>query len=88
MYSLYREDGNGDSGGISIALWEENGELKVEHDARPRVGVCIQVGAAYARTMQWQDWWQTSYITEILDEKEDYIKFKTKNSIYEWKKAI
>jgi len=27
--------------------------------------------------------WQTSLVTEILDQKEDYIKFKTENSIYE-----
>lgn len=86
MYSLYREDGNGDSGGESLAIWEEEGEVKFEHDARPRVGICIQVGSSYARTMQWQDWWQTSYITEIIEESENYIKFKTKNSIYEWKK--
>lgn len=85
MYSLYREDGSGDSGGTSIVLWEDNGEVKMEHNAKPRIGVCIQVGSSYARTMQWQDWWQTSYITEILEEREDYIKFKTKNSTYEWK---
>jgi hypothetical protein len=27
--------------------------------------------------------WQTTLVTEILDQKEDYIKFKTENSIYE-----
>lgn len=31
------------------------------------------------------DCWQTTEITEILEEKEDYIKFKTLNSIYEWR---
>ena len=86
MYSLYREDGNGDSGSESLAIWEEDSDVKFEHHARPKVGICMRVGAGYARTMQWQDWWQTSYITEILEEQEDYVKFKTENSIYEWKR--
>lgn len=90
MYSLYREDGVvGDSGSFSLLLWEENGELKTEHDAEPRVGTCIRVGSNYARTMQWQDWWQTSYIQEILKREliDDVltIKFRTKNSVYTWK---
>ena len=30
--------------------------------------------------------WQTTIITEIVEEREDYIKFKTQNSNYElWK---
>lgn len=30
--------------------------------------------------------WQTTNITEIVEEREDYIKFKTQNSNYElWK---
>ena len=86
MYSLRRlRDGEGDSGPVSTLFWEEGGELKFEKFAKPRVGVCIQVGSITARTMSWQDWWQTTYITEILEEKKDYIKFKTGNSTYEWK---
>lgn len=27
--------------------------------------------------------WQTTEVTEIIESKDDYIKFKTKNSIYE-----
>jgi hypothetical protein len=27
--------------------------------------------------------WQTTPITEILEEREDYIKFNTRNSVYE-----
>jgi hypothetical protein len=27
--------------------------------------------------------WQTTLVTEIVEQREDYIKFKTKNSIYE-----
>lgn len=30
--------------------------------------------------------WQTTTVTEIVEEREDYIKFKTENSTYElWK---
>ena len=92
MYSLKRlRDGIGDSGGMSMALIlnesAEKTEDKViyEHDARPRVGVFMRVGSVYARTMQHQDWWQTNQITEILEETENYVKFKTASgSIYEW----
>ena len=32
--------------------------------------------------------WQTTTITEIVEEREDYIKFKTQNSNYElWKQS-
>lgn len=85
-YFLERErDGAGDSGQMCLGLWEENGEVKVEENAKPRLGIALRVGSSYARTMSAQDWWQTSYITEILEEKEDYVKFRTGNSIYIWK---
>ncbi len=77
-------DGVGDSGPVSMLLWEEDNELKTEHQAKPRVGVCIQVGALTGRSYQYQDYWQTSYITEILEDTENYVKFKTGNSVYEW----
>ena len=85
-YSMYRTDGCGDSGGASSAHWvDENGENQVEHSARPRVGVFMVVGSIYARSYQTQDYWQTTRITEILEESENYVKFKTTNSVYEWK---
>ncbi len=85
-YSLKREsDGAGDSGLVSDALWLKDDKLQVEHNARPRVGVAIQVGSPFARTMQYQDWWQTSLCTDILIDEENYVKFKTGNSTYEWR---
>lgn len=68
-----------------MAIWKEGSEIKTEHNARPRVGICIQVGSAYARTMQWQDYWQTSYITKILSDTENEVIFETGNSTYTWK---
>jgi hypothetical protein len=94
-YSLRRtRDGAGDSGLMSVALWvdqeAENG-VSHEHNAKPRVGVSMRVGGAFARSYSAQDWWQTTLITEILEERTDpedpnflYIRFKTGNSEYEW----
>lgn len=89
MYRLKRlRDGKGDSGDVSTLFWMSDGEIKFENHSKPRVGVAIQVGSSRARTMQWQDYWQTSYITEILEDTGDYIKFKTGNSIYEWRNNV
>lgn len=86
MYSLRRErDNEGDAGGMSMAIWfDENNELQTKQNARPRVGVAMRVGSVYARTYQEQDWWQTSLITEIIEDREDYVRFRTGNSIYVW----
>ena len=88
MYTLRREgDGAGDAGGMSDAIWRgEDGEINRKQNARPRVGVVMRVGSVYARTYQDQDWWQTSLITEILEDREDYVRFRTTNSIYVWTK--
>lgn len=85
MYSLKREaDSEGDSGPMSMAVWMEGDQIKWEHDSRPRVGVAMRVGGLSARTYSYQDWWQTTLITEILEESENYVRFRTGNSIYEW----
>jgi hypothetical protein len=96
-YSLYRtRDGAGDSGPMSDAVtpvWDENGKLVdkiIEHTARPKVGAAMVVGSPYARTYSAQDWWMTTPITEILEERiskdgTEYVRFKTGNSEYEWK---
>lgn len=85
-YSLYKLDGRGgDSGPMSMLLYYEGEELKFENNARPRIGAAIRVGSIAGRTYAAQDWWQTSLIEEILEEREDYVKFRTINSIYEWK---
>jgi hypothetical protein len=93
-YSLSRtRDKAGDSGNMSTALWKDpvSGELETEHNAVPRVGVVMRVGSSYARSYSGQDYWQTTFINEILEEITDpenpgflYIRFKTGNSEYEW----
>jgi hypothetical protein len=97
-YWMHRvRDGCGDSGGMSMALvpsYDENGkvvDVQYVNNARPQVGYVMRVGSGIARTFSAQDWWQTTVITEILEDKinedgSEYVKFKTGNSIYEWRK--
>ena len=60
--------------------FNENGTFKSKHD-EPAVGrslVLSPFSIFFA--------WQTTEITEILEQTEDYLKFKTLNSTYElWK---
>jgi hypothetical protein len=89
MYSLRREsDGRGDSGSQSTGLYIENEEIKYEANARPRVGIAMRVGSHFARTYDAQDWWQTTLITEILEESEEVVRFRTGNSVYEWRHYV
>jgi hypothetical protein len=75
-------------------IWDVNGKLIdkiIEQNGRPKVGAAMIVGSPYARTYSRQDWWQTTPITEILEERieedgTEYVRFKTGNSEYEWKK--
>ncbi len=96
-YSLVRErDGAGDSGNMSLAITlnaAPGGEHLYEHASEPKVGAIMRVGSLSGRTFGSQDWWQTTSITEILEVRSNsvdpnflYIKFKTGNSIYEWKR--
>jgi hypothetical protein len=86
LYSLQRErDGAGDSGHMSLAIYKDDkGTIQMEENARPRVGVSMRVGSHYARSYSAQDWWQTTYIQEIISETPDQVVFKTGNSVYTW----
>jgi len=87
-YSLLRtnpDDPKGDSGNMSMALWREDHMPKHEENARPRVGVAMRVGSYIARPFMDEDWWQTSLITDILEDTPDRVLFKTiSGSEYEW----
>jgi hypothetical protein len=97
-YSLRRtRDGAGDSGPMSDLVIptfdQDTGKVvdkEIKHCARPEVGGAMVVGSPYARTYSAQDYWQTTIITEILEERTEedgteYVRFKTGNSEYEWK---
>ena len=85
-YSLYRlSDNAGDSGQMCEILDSESW-TPIPDEYRPKVGCGVRVGSHYARTNSLQDWWQCSPVLEILEEQEDYIKFRTRSSVYEWRK--
>lgn len=78
-------DGKGDIGGLSKAIkWNENGTFKEVISERPTIGCSMLVGSVTARSYSEQDYWLTTEVTEILEESDDYVKFKTKNSEYQW----
>lgn len=90
MARLIREsDGSGDSGLRTEAIqWNEDGTFDKVVSNRPVVGCSMLVGSVTARSYSYQDYWLTTKVTEILEEKEKdgqlYVKFKTGNSIYEF----
>jgi len=60
--------------------FNDEGSFKSKHD-EPAVGRSLMMSPfTFSFT------WQTTSVTEIVEEREDYIKFKTRNSNYElWK---
>ncbi len=87
-YFLRRtRDGAGDSGPMAdIGRYNrDTGKNEWERGEKPRVGWCVRVGSPYGRTFVAQDYWTTTPVTEILEERDDgYVRFKTGNSEYEW----
>jgi hypothetical protein len=57
--------------------WNEEGRFKEDH-SKPAVGRSLLMSP-------FNDYftWMTTNITEILEDQDDYVKFKTKNSTYE-----
>ena len=90
MYSLERtRDGAGDSGSLSETFqYSEDGytRINLKGDSRPVVGAAIRVGSRMARSYSAQDWWQTTYIKEILEDTPKMVRFLTENgSEYVWR---
>lgn len=78
-WRLVREgDGlNKKSKAIIWLEWNENGTFKSRHN-EPAIGRSLLMSPFnHAFT------WQTTIITELIEVQDDYIKFKTENSIYE-----
>jgi len=82
MASLKRfSDGKTGAGKMSNAIeWNDDKTFKCVKGKRPIVGCSMLVGESMV------NYWLTTVITEIVEDNEDYVKFKTKNSVYEWKK--
>ena len=78
-------DGAGDEGARSEAIkWNDDGTMDKVVGRKPTVGCSMLVGSLTSRSYSRQDYWLTTVVTEILEDTEDYVKFKTENSIYEW----
>jgi len=83
------KDGKGDEGSrVEAIVWNKDGTFKAIIDNKPVVGCSLLVGSVTARSYSDKDYWLTTEVTEILEEKETsgklYVKFKTGNSIYEF----
>lgn len=57
--------------------WDENSRFKAKHD-KPAIGRSL-IMSPFNEFFTWQ----TTDIKEIVEQREDYIKFKTLNSTYE-----
>lgn len=82
-YYLNRESDNSGNQGSMLRAIDNTGK-QVGENGELHIGCSVQCGSHYARTMQWQDWWLTTPITEFLEVSDEnkLVKFKTKNSIY------
>jgi hypothetical protein len=79
-YKLVRErDGlEKHSDDVTWLEWDENGSYKDKYQD-------IAVGRSLLMSpfSPFYFTWQTTEVTEIVEQREDYVKFKTKNSNYE-----
>lgn len=57
--------------------WNENGQFKARHDD-PALGRSLLM-SPFSPFFTWQ----TTDVTEIVEQTDDYVKFRTKNSVYE-----
>lgn len=58
--------------------WNDNGTFKSNHD-KPVVGRSLLMSPFINGLYTWL----TTEVTEIIEQHDDYIKFKTQNSTYE-----
>jgi hypothetical protein len=82
-------DGRGDEGALSQAIrWyaggKKKGQFKKVVSDRPTVGCSMLVGSVTARSFSTQDYWLTTVVLEIIEDRGDYVRFRTENSEYEW----
>ena len=68
------------SNGIKWLEWNEDGTFKEQFKE-------VEIGRSLLMSPFNQSFtWQTTTVTEIVEQRDDYIKFKTQNSNYElWK---
>jgi len=72
-------------GGARVEAHKYNKETGVNEgvvDNKPVVGCSLLVGSVTARSYSDRDYWLTTEITEIVEETNEHILFKTLNSTY------
>lgn len=82
MYILVRERDGLTHHGREICWieWNEDGTFKAQHN-EPAIGRSCMLDP---HRMQFT--WLTTEVTDIVEQREDYVKFNTLNSTYElWK---
>lgn len=73
---------------VEAISWNEDRTFKEVTEHKPVVGCSLLVGSVTARSYSNQDFWLTTTVTEIIEEKYDdkgyleFVKFKTQNSEY------
>jgi len=72
-----RDDLTKTSRAVKWLEFDENGKYKADHEdiAVGRSLLMSPFGPSFT--------WQTTLVTEIVEQREDYIKFNTENSSYE-----
>jgi hypothetical protein len=78
-YKLVREHDDLINAGNKILWieWKKNGTFKKSHN-KPKINTSLILDPYLGSYT-----WMTTVLTEIIEQREDYIKFKTSNSIYE-----
>jgi len=73
---------------VEAIAWNEDRTFKEIVDSKPVVGCSLLVGSVTARTYSAQDYWLTTVVTEIIEERKnedgylEFVRFKTSNSEY------
>ena len=66
---------------VKYVEWNEDGTSNALHDD-------IQIGRSLMLEPRMNYTWLTTVITEIVEQKDNYVKFKTLNSLYELKALL
>jgi len=67
---------------VEALAWNEDETLKEVAGHEPIVGCSLLVGSVTARSYSKSDYWLTTVVTEIIEETNEHILFKTENSTY------
>ena len=73
-----------DGGSRSEAIKWDGNEIEIVGN-RPTIGCSMLVGSVSARSYSSQDYWLTTEVIEIIEDKGNEVKFRTLNSTYIWR---